>query len=269
MNYLNRSDIILAAVFFIAQWNAYSQENQKLPHQMDGCYLGITVKEYSDKEAKIEGVIIETVDKTSPADKAGLAKGDLIEKFNGVRMRTAQELKQFLSKKEPGDNAIIYLYRKNANDKYEGVKINLQLGYLFGIKIGGMNYEQILMIEKIAAPMEDTMFENISKQTKKNNKVYIGVELKALDKDMKEKMKFKGTNGLLIESVKKDGIADKSGLKAGDIIIKAGNEKVQTAEDLQNILKNNKDGKKIKLSYFRKNDNSEWKESKAELLYVK
>jgi S1-C subfamily serine protease len=62
-------------------------------------FMGVTLAEVQDQG----GVTLEgTIDDT-PADKAGLKKGDTILTFNGVGVATVEELKAEVAKLEPGD----------------------------------------------------------------------------------------------------------------------------------------------------------------------
>ena len=60
-------------------------------------------------------------------------------------------------------------------------------------------------------------------------------------------------SGAYVESVVKDGPADKAGLKRGDVIIKAGDVPVSTIDELKTEIRKNKIGDSITLTYMRGN----------------
>ncbi len=71
-------------------------------------WLGITVMEPEDAEY---GVKIFSVDKDSPADKAGMEIGDRLIKINGEKIYTTDQLKKMIESKQIGDKLKIELIR--------------------------------------------------------------------------------------------------------------------------------------------------------------
>lgn len=57
--------------------------------------------------------------------------------------------------------------------------------------------------------------------------------------------------GAKVNSVTKDGAAEKIGLKEGDIITKVGDTKIEDADDLSAAIKKNKPGDKVEITYLR------------------
>ena len=54
----------------------------------------------------------------------------------------------------------------------------------------------------------------------------------------------KDGEGVLVRSVEKGSAAEKAGLKAGDVIVRADNEKLTDRSDLSHILRNHRTGGK-------------------------
>lgn len=75
-------------------------------------------------------------------------------------------------------------------------------------------------------------------------------------------MTEKSEKGALITSVTKESSAEKAGLKAQDIITKVGDKKIESPEDLAEIIKTYKPGDEVKISYLR---DGKSKEIKAKL----
>ena len=57
--------------------------------------------------------------------------------------------------------------------------------------------------------------------------------------------------GALIKTVTKDGGAEKAGLKAGDIIKKIGDAKIEGPDDLSAAIRKNKPGDKVSITFLR------------------
>lgn len=66
-----------------------------------GAYLG-TRPAYGTED--IKGVLLDGVSENSPAEKAGLKKGDIIVKFDGKTIESIEEFMEGLSGHKPGDN---------------------------------------------------------------------------------------------------------------------------------------------------------------------
>ena len=85
-------------------------------------YLGVAMYDVINKKANITGVYIQSVEKDSPAEKAGLKTGDVIVEINGTAVETGAYLKHELYKYNVGDEITITYYR---NGKKETTKVVL------------------------------------------------------------------------------------------------------------------------------------------------
>lgn len=77
-------------------------------------YLGVTMYDLgSNLYSNETGIYIESVEANSPADKAGLKRGDIITKIGDVEVESSSYLKFELYKYEVGDKIIITYKRDN------------------------------------------------------------------------------------------------------------------------------------------------------------
>lgn len=79
-------------------------------------YLGISVSEkYNSSVLKYygypSGAVVSSVADGSPADNAGLAKGDIITAFGGTEITEYSMLESLLQKCKPGDQVSVKIYR--------------------------------------------------------------------------------------------------------------------------------------------------------------
>ena len=85
-------------------------------------YIGVSITDLSDDyflfqnriippENVEEGIAIISVEESSPADKAGLAKGDIIVKLEGVAVGDVAKFKYELYKHEVGEKVKVIFYR--------------------------------------------------------------------------------------------------------------------------------------------------------------
>jgi serine protease Do len=80
----------------------------------------------------------------------------------------------------------------------------------------------------------------------------IGVQITEVSKETAESFGLPKPTGALVNSVEKGGPAEKGGVEAGDIIIKADGREVRTSSELPRIVTMVKPGTKVTLTVWRK-----------------
>lgn len=79
----------------------------------------------------------------------------------------------------------------------------------------------------------------------------IGVIVQPVDKNIAEATGLKENKGAFVNSVAKDGAAEKAGIKQGDIIIEFNGKKIQDYNDLPILVSNTKIGSEANIKVFR------------------
>lgn len=93
--------------------------DQLLAHgKISRSYLGIYMQDLDEKLAKslgapanTKGVVIARVAPNGPAEKSGLAQGDVIEKIDGKSVATSKEVQTLIRKQKPGDTLNFLILR--------------------------------------------------------------------------------------------------------------------------------------------------------------
>lgn len=89
-------------------------------------YIGIYGLDLDETTARrnklVEGVYVYQVYTNTPAQKAGISRGDIIVGIDGKDITTKQELNEIKNSKNIGDTVELKLYR---NGKYETIKVTL------------------------------------------------------------------------------------------------------------------------------------------------
>ena len=97
--------------------------------RVERAWMGIYMRDVDDKVAKYldlpvaEGIMVSDVMKDSPAEKAGLKKGDIIKKMDGTKVTTSQQLSDTVKKMRLGSRVNLEVWREDKN-----VKITVKLG---------------------------------------------------------------------------------------------------------------------------------------------
>jgi len=117
-----------------------------------------------------------------------------------------------------------------------------------------------------AVPIDIAM--NAANQLKEKGRVTrgrIGVQIQEVTKETAEAFGLPKQGGALVNSVEKGGPAEKAGVEAGDIIVKADGRDVHTSSELPRIITAIKPGAKVTLTIFRKGAQREFAVTVAEL----
>jgi serine protease Do len=104
-----------------------------------------------------------------------------------------------------------------------------------------------------AIPIDIAM--NAANQIKEKGKVTrgrIGVQIQEVSKETAEAFGLPKAGGALVNSVEKGGPAEKAGVEAGDIIIKADGRDVRSSSELPRIITAIRPGSKVTLTVWRK-----------------
>ncbi len=104
-----------------------------------------------------------------------------------------------------------------------------------------------------AIPIDDAM--RVADQLRIVGRVIrgrIGVTIAPVTKEVAESIGLGKPAGALVQSVEKDGPADKAGVEAGDIIVKVDGKTVERSGDLPRLVGATKPGTKATLQVFRR-----------------
>lgn len=101
-------------------------EELKLTGKIVRPYIGIYGIDMDEATAKrnnlVEGIYVYQVFSGSPADQAGLSRGDIIVEFDGQQVTTKQELNDAKNQKSIGDKVKVKVYR---GGNYQDLEITL------------------------------------------------------------------------------------------------------------------------------------------------
>jgi serine protease Do len=170
--------------------------------------LGVSIQEINQSLAdsfglkKPAGALVGSVDKDSPAAKAGLEPGDVILAINGKEISSSSELPAIVSAMTPGAQAKLQVWRKGGTRD-----VDVQVGKFSDDKLA-------------------------SSDTPEAAKGRLGVVVRPLTPE--EQRRADVSNGVVVENVA--GAAAKAGIKAGDIVLSVNGEAITSTEQLRNLI---------------------------------
>lgn len=158
------------------------------------------------------GALVAWVQKGSPASQAGIEPGDVITEVNGVNMKVHSEIVNTIGLMKPGTKVQLTIYR-DGKKRAESVTI-------------GQHPEDIAQGKADQGP----------KGSSDKNQVF-GMTVSNFSEELGNQYNLESKSGALITNVEPDGAADRAGLRAGDLILKVDNKKVQNAGDFYRMIK--------------------------------
>jgi serine protease Do len=104
-----------------------------------------------------------------------------------------------------------------------------------------------------AIPIDEAM--RVAEQLRTSGRVIrgrIGVQIAPVTKEVAESIGLGTPRGALVQSVEKDGPADKGGIEAGDIILRVDGRAVEKSGDLPRVIGATKPGSRSALQVYRR-----------------
>ena len=170
--------------------------------------LGVTAQDLTPELAQAfglkaqRGTVIAEVTKGSPADRAGLKVGDIIQRVNGRRIESSADVRNHIGLLRVGESVSLDIVRNGRNQHIKAVIEAPKLTYLDG--------------GRLHPRLAGARFSNIE-----------------------EGMPQYGHNiGILLTELDPRSPAARTGLKEGDIVASVNQEPVKSINDLETILGN-------------------------------
>ncbi len=192
-------------------------------------YLGVDIRNVNhDRMAALKvpeprGVEVTMVDGDAPAGKAGLKEHDVILSFNGHKVQDSEQLRQFIRDTPPGQTVELGISRDG-----QQMTVRPQLANRQDVMVDMPNIH--VKIPKIDMPV-------VAVYPRRN-----GLLVESLTPQLGEVFGVKDGEGVLIRSVEPGSAAAKAGLRAGDVIVRVGDEAVADASDWNRAMREQKAG---------------------------
>lgn len=221
------------------------------------------LKTYEKTEMKLSGgAYVEDVAPGTPADKAGIKSGDIIQKVDGVDVVGQIDLRNMMLQHAPG-KTISVTYRRG--DSIKSIKIKLEEGTkppmpkaetMPKIDDSGdiFGNPELKQWRDRLRERDDELKEDVSPL--RDDQARLGVSVIQLNPESRAKYDIPATaTGVVVTKVDSGSVAENSGIQVGDIIVAVGGKSVTAYNDLSNALSELRVGDKvqIKLSRYEKN----------------
>ena len=195
--------------------------NQNRP---GGPYLGLSLSELNEivrKDLNIPpgtGLYVNDVVGASPAQKAGVKKGDVLLKCAHKQVNTPEAMGQILAALKAGDAVKLLINRDGKKKSFHAKLENAPLG----LNTGAIQ-----------------------------NPVWMGADIQDIDAIMKIRFNLPDKRGVIISHVAKGSPALAAGLRSGDVVRRFDTTRILDVKQMQSLILKAQPGKRVNLTILR------------------
>jgi serine protease Do len=199
-------------------------------------YLGVDISDVTTERLSAlklkeeKGVEVTMVDQDAPAGKAGIKEHDVILTMNGTSIESGAQLRRMIHETPPGRVVTFGLSRDG-----QPMTVKVQLADKHNEYALVHPKAKEFHFEMPAIPPMDIDIPAI--QVMVTSSARSGLTMENLSSQLGEFFGVKNGNGVLIRSVEKGSRADKAGFRAGDVIVKVGDQAVHDTSDFSHGMK--------------------------------
>jgi serine protease Do len=175
-------------------------------------WLGVQVQGITPELAKSfglereRGALVADVMADTPAEKAGLERGDIIVEFNGRKIEEMNDLPRVVASTPPNADVPVKILRKG-QEKVMQVKV-----------------AELKDKEERVASSGGTLEESL------------GLTVQDLTPEIARSLRVNESKGLVVTNVEEGSPADEAGLRRGDVIVEVNQKKVDNLRDYRAAL---------------------------------
>jgi C-terminal processing protease CtpA/Prc len=204
-----------------------------------GASIGISISEALPAEAggQAAGVHVDEVRPDSPADKAGLKRGDTIVEFDGERVRSARQFSRLVQETTPGREVKATIVREGRRSEVQitPTETDRRRDVIISGDFGDYMRDLGRDLGRLGDHLPNFDFNFDFDMPGLMSGRRLGVTVNELTSQLAEH--FGVRDGLLVTSVTDGTPASRAGLKAGDVITSINGRRVDSRDDLMRELR--------------------------------
>ena len=186
-------------------------------------YLGLLGEDVTGDMAELlstpnaRGIIVSTVEKGSPSDKAGLKSGDIITEMNGNKIESYDTFRNEIADMKPGREISLTILREGKTQD-----ITVTLG---------------------ERPSEVTQSTQPTPKPVPRSKESLGVDVQNVTANIARQLNYPVGEGVIVTGVTPASPANYAGIQPGDVIESVNGQKVNSVDEFEgamNKVKGNK-----------------------------
>jgi serine protease Do len=229
-------------------------------------WLGVEAREVAPenvKEMKLpaeRGVVVGRVAPDSPASKAGLKETDVITEVDGQRVEGSAQFRRMIREIPAGRTVQLTIWRDGrekaisatlaAAEENRRTMLNAAPG-AFAFRMPNVEIPEMPDVEVQELPGMPSMDFNNGMMVLPFNRPRLGIDAEDISGQLGSYFGAPEGEGVLVRNVNAGSVAEKAGVKAGDVITKFNGDRIRSLGDLREKLAANTDDKAAKLSVLR------------------
>src|SRR5215831_14012401 len=191
-------------------------------------WLGIFVADQKDG-----GAIVRSVERESPAEKAGIREGDVIIEYNKENVLSVQQLTRLIRETPVGRTIDVRVRRDN---REQALQVTTE-AERFPDRLGNLH----LNLPNVNIPnlnvLMDQARRNVARVEVNTSFVQSGIRVDSMTDQLRSFFGVSGNAGVLVSSVDAGSSAEKAGLKPGDVIIAVDGQSVRNPGDFSREMR--------------------------------
>jgi serine protease Do len=194
-------------------------------------WLGVSVQPVTPELARsfhlsdARGALVTAVAKASPAETAGLRRGDIITAFDGVAITESHELSTLVARAAVGKPAVLIGFREGGEKAFH------------------------VVIGELSSPQAKAVLPEMRVSR-------WGLVAMAISPDVARRYRIEGEqNGVVITAVDPGSPADRAGLRNGDVIEEVNRQPIRSLDDFDRLMTQSESGETV-LLYLRRGESS-------------
>src|SRR5271170_3764726 len=206
----------------------------------EGSWLGVETNEVTSEKAKElklpaeRGVVLGKIMNDSPASKAGLKENDVVTEINGQRVEGTSQFRRMIREIPPGRTAQLIVWRDGRTQSIAVTMGKAEDGHHNWAYAapGAFAFRMPEMPELPQLPeiqIDGDAFAIAARPR-------LGIDAEDLNGQLGTFFGAPEGEGILVRDVASGSVAEKAGLKAGDVIISLNGERIRSTGDLRSKL---------------------------------
>ena len=207
--------------------------------QHAGSYMGIGVVDITSERAKAlnlkeeRGVEVTSIIEDGPSAKAGIKESDVVLEYNGQAVQGTEQFQRLVRETPPGRQVKVLVWRSGAAQTLAAV-VGERRGTVVASDDGSWNFS---MPPMPTMPSMPTVSIDIPRFHMAFQNPMLGIDGESLESQEQLAEFFGVKEGVLVKAVRRNSAADKAGIKAGDVIVKVDDSKVNSSSEITRTLR--------------------------------
>jgi serine protease Do len=210
--------------------------------QHGGSYMGIGVVDIGSERAKAlnlkeeRGVEVTSIIEDGPSAKAGIKESDVVLEYNGQAVQGTEQFQRLVRETPPGRQVKVLVWRNGGPQTLTAI-VGERKGTVIASDDGSWNFSMPAMPPMPPMPSMPNVSIDIPRFHMAFQNPMLGIDGESLESQEQLAEFFGVKEGVLVKAVRRNSAADKAGMKAGDVIVKVDDSKVNSSSEITRTLR--------------------------------